>query len=81
MKIEEMGSTMTTDGKMMNVHLYTSALRDNARLRKSVEVLEKRVADLEAERNRLKASRGAVLKALDIKGRLKQIFEIARKRT
>lgn len=69
---------MTSDGKM-NIHLYTSALRDNARLRMQVDMLQKRVSDLEAESKRLKDSRKALLTALDIKGRLRSIFERTRR--
>lgn len=58
--------------------IYDSALRENKRLQAQIEELKRRCDDLEAERNRLKASRGAVLKALDIKGRLKAMIRRAR---
>ena len=66
----------------MNNEMYTatvgSLLRENARLRGQIEGLQKKIDDLMAERNRIKASRGAVLKALDIKGRLKAMLKRAR---
>lgn len=61
--------------------VYDSALRENERLRNQIAALLRRVEDLEAERNRLKASRAYVMKAIDIKGRLKAIFDRTRKRT
>ena len=63
----------------MNNEMYTatvgSLLRENARLRKQLEASHKRIDDLLAERARLKASRGAVLKSLDITGRLKAMLK------
>jgi predicted nuclease with TOPRIM domain len=58
--------------------IYESALRENERLQASLHDLQNKYDDLIAERNRLKASRGAVLKAIDLKGRLKAMFERAR---
>lgn len=55
--------------------IYESALRENERLQASLNDLQNKYDDLIAERNRLKASRGAVLKALDIKGRLKAMMK------
>jgi hypothetical protein len=59
--------------------VYDSALRENERLRNQIAALLCRVEDLEAERNRLKASRGAVLDALDLKGRLKAMLTRVKK--
>ncbi len=67
----------------MNNEMYkstvSSLLRENARLRGLYEASQKKIDDLLAERTRLKASRGAVLKSLDIKGRLKSIIERTRR--
>lgn len=66
----------------MNNEMYTSTvgglLRENARLRGQIAGLQQKIDDLMTERNRLKASRGAVLKALDITGRLKAMMRRAR---
>lgn len=58
--------------------IYESALRENKRMQARIEELQRQCDDLTAERNRLKASRGAVLKALDITGRLKAMMRRAR---
>lgn len=67
----------------MNNEMYTSTvgglLRENARLRGQIEQLQNKIDALTTERNRLKASRGAVLKALDITGRLKAMIRRATK--
>lgn len=66
----------------MNNEMYTATvgglLRENARLRGQIEQLQNKIDALTTERNRLKASRGAVLKALDITGRLKAMMRRAR---
>jgi regulator of replication initiation timing len=64
---------------MKSISIYSatigSLMRENARLRTRVEDLQKRIDELLAERNNLKKSREAVLNALDLKGRLKAMFE------
>lgn len=66
----------------MNNEMYKSTvsglLRENARLRGLYEASQKKIDELLAERARLKASRGAVVKAIDIKGRLKAMLMRAR---
>lgn len=66
----------------MNNEMYTATvgglLRENARLRGQIAGLQQKIDDLMTERNRLKASRGAVLDALNIKGRLKAMMKRAR---
>lgn len=47
-----------------------SLLRDNNRLRARIYDLEEKLRKLELEQQNAQASRGAVLSALDIKGRL-----------
>lgn len=66
----------------MNNEMYTATigglLRENSRLRGQIYGLQQKIDELMAERNRLKASRGAVLKAIDIKSRLKAMIMRAR---
>lgn len=65
----------------MNNEMYTATvgklLREIARMRGQIEGLQEKIDELETERDRLKASRGAVLKAIDIKGRLKAMIRRA----
>lgn len=67
----------------MNNEMYTatvgSLLRENARLRGQIHGLQQKIDDLMTEQSRIKASRGAVLKAIDIKGRLKAMIRRATK--
>ena len=66
----------------MNNEMYkatvSSLLRENARLRGLYEAAQRKIDDLLAEKKRTQASRGAVVKSLDIKGRLKAMLKRAR---